>query len=233
MSTINNYSWVLFDADDTLFHFDSFQGLQRLLAGFDVVFTKQDYEEYQAVNVPLWVQYQNGMINAEQVQQERFALWGSRLNCHPQELNRSFISIMADICAPMDGAVALLDSLKEKVRLGIITNGFTQMQQVRLQRTGLEEHFDVLVVSEEVGFAKPHKAIFDHTLALMGNPLPHQVLMVGDTFDSDIVGGLNAGLQTCWLNQHKNEASSGVVPHYEVASLQELHGLLMGHDLAI
>lgn len=228
MSSIDNYSWVLFDADDTLFHFDAFKGLKQLFAGFNIIFTEHDYTEYESVNKPLWVDYQNGAITAEQLQEQRFNLWANRLNCNPQHLNNSFISLMAEICTPIEGAIPLLNSLKEKVRMGIITNGFTRLQQARLEHTGLTEYFDVLVISEQVGAPKPHKAIFEHTLALMGNPSPDQVLMVGDNPDSDILGGLSVGFQTCWFNQHKKAPSPGVTAHYEVSSLYELQDLLIG-----
>lgn len=226
MAFIKNFSWVLFDADDTLFHFDAFSGLRHLFSGFNLVFTEQDYAEYQSVNKPLWVEYQKGNISSLYIQQQRFTLWEQRLNCPAQELNNSFMTIMAQICTPIAGVVPLLDSLKDKVGLGIVTNGFTQLQQERLKRTGLHDYFDLLVISEEVGVAKPHKAIFDHTLALMGNPIPEQVLMVGDNPDSDIVGGMNAGLQTCWFNQHQQEAPEGITPHYQVSSFEQLHRLL-------
>jgi YjjG family noncanonical pyrimidine nucleotidase len=227
LAVINNISWVLFDADDTLFHFDAFLGLQHLFARFNITFTQQDYTEYQLVNKPLWVNYQNGAITAAQLQQQRFTLWAERLNCSPHELNSSFISIMAEICTPISGAVELLSFLKNKVSLGIITNGFTQLQQARLERTGLKDYFDLLVVSEEVGVAKPHKAIFEHTLALMGSPVRDEVLMVGDNPESDILGGINAGFRTCWFNHQQQEAPQGITAHYQISTLQQLHHLLL------
>lgn len=227
MAFLKNFSWILFDADDTLFHFDAFSGLRHLFADFNIVFTEQDFAEYQLVNKPLWVDYQNGAISAVQLQQQRFTLWAERLSCSSQELNNSFMSIMAEICTPIAGVIELLHSLKDKVRLGIVTNGFTLLQQARLERTGLKNYFDLLVISEEVGVAKPHKAIFEHTLALMGNPVREQVLMVGDNPDSDIVGGINAGLCTCWFNQHQHQVPDGIRPHYQVSSFQQLHQLLL------
>lgn len=227
---MKNYSWILFDADDTLFHFDAFLGLKRMFSPFDVVFTEQDYDEYQFINKALWVEYQDGTINAQQLQCRRFDIWADRLECLPQDLNSAFLRSMAEICTPLDGASSLLGALQGKSQLGIITNGFTELQQARLERTGLQEHFDVLVISEQVGIAKPNKAIFDHTLALMGNPPRDKVLMVGDNPDSDILGGINAGLDTCWFNQHNRTAPEGIKPHYQVSSLKELQHLLLGES---
>ncbi len=230
---VKNYSWILFDADETLFHFDAYRGLVLMFAELGILFTQDDYEQYERVNKPLWTEYQNGQINAQQLQQRRFVPWEDKLQTPAQDLNSAFMAVMAEICTPLDGALSLLNSLKGKSKLGIITNGFIELQQSRLERTGLKEHFDVLVISEEVGHAKPHQRIFDHTLSLMGNPSREGVLMVGDNPDSDILGGLNAGFDTCWLNAHNKAAPSGITPHYEVSSLTELEYLLMREGLAV
>ena len=222
---VKHYKWILFDADDTLFHFDAFSGLQQTFLKFDIHFTMQDYAEYQAVNKILWVAYQNGTVTAQQLQHQRFNHWANKIGIASQELNSAFLQVMADICTPLDGAVNLLNTLQGRVKLGIITNGFIELQQKRLERTGLRNHFDLLVISEEVGFAKPHRGIFDHAFSFMGDTVGSQILMVGDNPDSDILGGLNAGLDTCWLNAAKKPAPKGIKPHYEVASLVELEAL--------
>lgn len=228
---MKQYKWVLFDADETLFRFDAFSGLQQAFQQFDVQFTAQDYAEYQAVNKVLWVDYQNGVVTAQQLQHQRFNQWAIKLNTSTQALNSAFLNVMAEICVPLEGAERLLNTLKGRVKLGIITNGFTELQQARLQRTGLGHHFDLLVISEEVGLAKPHRGIFDHALSFMGDLAREHVLMVGDNPDSDILGGLNAGLHTCWLNAEKKPVPDGIIPHYQVASLAELETLFTSSSL--
>ena len=220
------YEWILFDADDTLFHFDAFRGLQSMFGRFGIEFREQDYQVYQVVNQALWLDYQRGTITAQQLQRQRFNTWAKQLNILPQELNHAFLAEMAEISTPLDGAVNLLNTLKGKIKLGIITNGFTELQQIRLERTGLHKHFDLLVISEQVGVAKPHPAIFEHALSQMGHPAPENVLMVGDNPESDILGGNHAGLDTCWLNMHNKPTPEGIVPHYQLASLSELENLL-------
>lgn len=216
------YQWILFDADETLFHFDAYRGLRNMFAGYGLEFGPGDYETYNELNRPLWVDYQDGRITAQELQQRRFNAWAERLQVPSAQLNSAFLAAMADICAPLDGAVDLLAMLKGKVRLGIITNGFTELQRTRLQRTGLRGHFDVLVISEEVGYAKPHVGIFEHAHALMGTPERGRVLMVGDKPETDILGGINAGFDTCWYNPAGLPAPAGIVPHYEVRSLANL-----------
>lgn len=126
-------------------------------------------------------------------------------------------------------AVSLLNAIRGKAKIGIITNGFTSLQQIRLERTGLRDYFDLLVISEEVGVAKPDPKIFDYALAQAGNPDRDRVLMVGDTAASDILGGINAGLSTCWLNAHHREQPEGIEPTWTVSSLHELELLLCKH----
>ncbi len=219
---LKSYEWILFDADETLFEFDACRGLKHMFAGYGVEFSDHDFVEYQTVNKPLWVQYQNGEIGATQLQHQRFQAWAQRLSQTPAQLNRDFLAAMAEICQPLQGVTNLLNALRGRVKLGIITNGFTELQQVRLERTGFLEHFDLLVISEQVGVAKPHPDIFEHALAAMGSPARDRVLMVGDNPDSDIVGGHLAGFHTCWLNADNKPTPNYINPRYQVASMAEL-----------
>ncbi|QYJ78570.1 pyrimidine 5'-nucleotidase [Shewanella acanthi] len=216
------YAWVLFDADETLFHFDAFAGLKLMFEGFGIDFTQADFDEFQLVNKPLWVDYQDGKITAAELQTIRFTAWSVKLGVTPQSLNSAYLAAMAQICVPLPGVPDLLAALQGKAKLGIITNGFTELQQVRLERTGLKHHFDILVISELVGVAKPDVGIFEHALELMGNPSREKVLMVGDNLHSDIQGGLNAGFHTCWYNVQGHAAPVGIRPHFQVGSHQEL-----------
>lgn len=226
-SLLKNYEWILFDADETLFQFDAFSGLKLMFSKFEIAFTEQDYDEYQMINKPLWIEYQKNKITAKKLQCRRFNVWSERLNVSSEKLNSAFLSAMAEICAPLDGAVNLLENLKGKAKLGIITNGFTELQRIRLERTCLKHHFEFIVISEEVGIAKPHAGIFEYALSLMGDPKRDRVLMVGDNPDSDILGGMNVGFHTCWLNADNRETPDYIAPHYHVRSLRDLGRILL------
>lgn len=221
------YQWIIFDADDTLFHFDNFAGLVHMMAKYDVTFSESDFKEYQSINKPLWVEYQNQTITAEQLQTRRFQSWANRLSIPAKQLNHEFLESMAEICQALPGAKELVEYLESRhVQMAIITNGFTQLQTVRLERTGFHRYFSPVVISEQLGIAKPNRAIFDHTLGLMNNPDRSKVLMIGDTLASDILGGINADLDTCWLNHHDQEHPESIKPTYQVSSLRELKSLL-------
>lgn len=217
------YQWVIFDADETLFHFDNFSGLCHMFRSYSMDFTKEHFEDYQRINRPLWVAYQNGTIKAHELQTRRFEPWVEQLGVSAQQLNEHFLDSMAEICKPLEGAQELVDYLHGNgVRLAIITNGFSRLQTVRLARTGFKRYFDHLIVSEEVGLAKPHQGIFSHAFDKMGRPDKENVLMVGDTLESDILGGQNFGMDTCWLNIHNASHPEHIVPTYQIRSLLEL-----------
>ncbi len=221
------YEWIIFDADETLFHWDDFCGLQHTFEQYGVEFTQEDYLEYKKINEPLWVQHQNGNLSHEQIHTIRFQSWGDKLGIPPLEINERFIKSMGESIRLLDGASDLIHALKEKVKLAIISNGFFELQKKRLHKTGLSPHFEHLVVSETLGIAKPDPRIFDHALELMGNPDRDQVLMVGDNLHSDILGAHNAGVHSCWLNVHQKTAPKEIRPHYEVSSLVELEEILL------
>jgi len=220
------YSYVLFDADETLFRFDILAGMTRMFKAYDIQFTKDDYVHYQKTNKQLWVDYQNGTISADYLQVTRFNEWSEKLNVSAKELNDDFLDSMAQICEPLPGAVELLNKLKPHAKLGIITNGFARLQTVRLEHTGLKNMFEWLVISELVGIAKPNKAIFEHTFELMGNPDKSQILMVGDTASSDVLGGNNVGIDTCWLQHPGEQLPEGITPTYTITTLDQLQSIL-------
>ena len=223
---MKRYDCILFDADNTLFDFDALAGLRRMFAGYGVSFTDEDHAEYQRLNAPLWLAYQAGTITARDLQLRRFEDWACRIGVPAAELNSRFLGAMAEICRPIDGALELLDALRGRFGLGIITNGFTELQKARLQHSGLAGHFDLVVISEEVGVAKPHPGIFEHALAGMGMRSADRVLMVGDNPHADIQGSLDAGLHACWFNPARAPRPEGLAPHHEIAALAELRPLL-------
>ena len=228
---MNGYEWIFFDADETLFHFDAFRGLQAMFLAYGIIFTEQHFLEYQAINKPLWVDYQNGLITSKQLQCQRFDYWAAQLNISAQLLNSAFLAAMLDICEPIDGALNLLTALKASgKKVAVITNGFTELQQARLERTGFDVYVDFLLTSEQVNSAKPHRSIFDHALLLAGNPKREHVLMVGDT-THDLQMALNAGCPSVGVSYgaHEPDAFAPWNPRFVAHSVAELHAWFKAH----
>lgn len=222
------YQWILFDADETLFSFHSYLGLKSMLKRYGLEFNEQDYEAFQAVNQPLWVAYQNKEINAEALQRIRFESLAQKTGQDPLVLNRELMDEMALVSQPLEGVREMLASLHGKVKMGIITNGFNALQQKRLENTQTAGFFDLLIVSETVGVAKPDRQIFDYAFSQMGEVERSKVLMVGDTLASDILGGNLAGIDTCWFNPKGLANETAIQPTYEIRSMAELIALASG-----
>ena len=226
--TALQYTWILFDADETLFHFDAFRGLQLVFKQYDVDFSAADFDHYQLTNKPLWQQFQLGQISANYLQTQRFSSWGKRLGVEPSELNTRFLHAMASITTFIDGVEPLLSCLQGKVKLGIVTNGFNALQGIRLAQLGLTDTFDIVVSSEQAGVAKPDPAIFHYALSQMGDVQPSKVLMVGDNFIPDIQGGHNVGFDTCWFNPNQQARPDNTKPAtYTIDNMAHLQQILL------
>ncbi|WP_314344944.1 pyrimidine 5'-nucleotidase [Haemophilus parahaemolyticus] len=222
------YNWVLFDADETLFSFNSYLGLTAMLKRYGIDFTREDYDAFQAVNKLLWVAYQNNEITAEDIQMRRFAKLSKQTGVNQIQLNQELMAEMAKVSKPLDGVMEMLEALYLEVKMGIITNGFTELQQQRLQNTQTERFFEMVVVSEQIGVAKPDRKVFDYAFSLMDDLDKTKILMVGDTLASDILGGYNSGIDTCWFNHANLVNDTKIQPTYEIKDIRELVKIVKG-----
>ena len=121
----------------------------------------------------------------------------------------------------------VLRELSEVATLAVVTNGFQKVQTRRIAESGVLNFMEDVFVSEKMDAEKPSRKIFDAALRALGVENREHVLVVGDGLTSDIQGGANAGLDTCWFNPHHAENPGKVVPTYEIASLEELYPLVM------
>lgn len=216
------YQWILFDADETLYSFNSYLGLKAMLKHYNIEFGEQDYQEFQAVNKPLWVAYQNKEITAEELRTTRFRKLAAQTGRSAEDLNHELMHEMSYVSQPLNHVVEMLNALYGKVKMAIITNGFNALQQKRLDNTQTNHFFDLVITSETIGAAKPDARIFEAAFARMGNIDRSKVLMVGDTLASDILGGNQVGIDTCWFNPTQYENNSEIQPTYEIHSMLDL-----------
>ena len=207
------YNWVLFDADETLFSFNSYLGLTAMLKRYGIDFTREDYDAFQAVNKLLWVAYQNNEITAEDIQMRRFAKLSKQTGVNQIQLNQELMAEMAKVSKPLDGVMEMLEALYPEVKMGIITN---------------ERFFEMVVVSEQIGVAKPDRKVFDYAFSLMDDLDKTKILMVGDTLASDILGGYNSGIDTCWFNHANLVNDTKIQPTYEIKDIRELVKIVKG-----
>jgi FMN phosphatase YigB (HAD superfamily) len=116
--------------------------------------------------------------------------------------------------------------LHQRFRLALITNGLHDVQRPRLENSPIRDFFEMVAISEEIGAAKPDPRFFDYVLQKIGNPSRSDVLVIGDSLTSDIQGGMNAGLDTCWYNPSGIPADPRFKPTYEIQTYSQLVDLL-------
>lgn len=222
------YQWILFDADETLYSFNSYLGLKAVLANYGLDFTAADYEAFQAVNQPLWVAYQNKEISADQLRTIRFAKLSELTGQTAEQLNLELMAQMALVSRPLAGVPEMLSALHGKVKMGIITNGFEALQQKRLNNTQTAHFFELVVTSESVGAAKPDPQIFHAAFEQMETFDKSRVLMVGDTLASDILGANRVGMASCWFNPEQKQNETEIKPTYEIQTILDLVRIASG-----
>ena len=126
----------------------------------------------------------------------------------------------------MDGAYEVLNALHGKCKFAIVTNGLQAVQRSRLEHSRIKDFISELIISEEVGAAKPQAAFFDAAFAQTGRPAKRDVLIIGDSLTSDIRGGVDYGIDTCWYNPKAEARPSDLPITYEIRHLHELLKLL-------
>jgi 2-haloacid dehalogenase len=231
-----NYDWILFDADHTLFDFDrsARHALTMTLDEIGVTAAEEHFSTYHRINAEAWRAFEDKRIDAQVLRRVRFERFFEAIGVEheaPEQFNAAYLGKLPDLPFFMDGALDLLDRLRLKYALGLITNGLSEVQRPRLVKSGLIEYFQVVVVSGEIGYAKPEHAYFAYAHDDMGGPDKERVLVVGDNLNSDIRGGRDFGFQTCWYNPGGGQNTSDVHPDYEIAHLGEILSIL-GHDHA-
>lgn len=227
---MKKYNTLFIDLDDTLFDFtgasrEAFRETYELL-GYERFFDSFDQflHIYEPRNKELWKDYNAGRINKEQLNKIRYNYPLEAVGCPDEELGARFCTeALGRIpCKNMllPGASELLDYLSGKYELFILSNGFVELQSKKMATTGLTKYFKRVILSEEIGVNKPDPALFEYALNVSGAQRC-STLMIGDSFESDILGAANAGLDQMFLNR-KGEKSLAFCPTFEVSELCEV-----------
>lgn len=226
------YYCILFDADNTLLDFDAAEAkaLAETLVHYGIEPDSQTVETYRRINAGLWQQLEKGQIRREKLMTERFTRFLKEIGAagNGAEMNRYYLDRLSTHPDLMPGGVLeVLRELSEVATLAIVTNGFDRVQSRRVKGAGLLDYIEEVFVSEKLDAEKPSRKIFDAALRTLGVENKEHVLMVGDSLSSDIQGGENAGLDTCWFNPSRAENPGRVNPTYEITRLEELYEIVM------
>lgn len=237
--------WIFLDLDNTLWDFDGnaeealnvlHQRHQlKLHTGYEV---DQFVSLYKDVNQAYWLRYEKGEVDKETLRTKRFTdtfdLMGLPHALQPENIWQEYLDICPRMTKLIPGALDCLELLSSKFKIGILTNGFEGTQKLKLSESGIGNFVDYLQTSERVGFAKPSIDFFKHALSSV-NSRSDEVIYIGDNLNTDVFGGINAGIRTYWFQNNdstlmidesivSHKLFGGVVPylsHWSNSIVQE------------
>jgi len=221
------YEIIIFDADETLFDFKKSErdALKKTILEFDIEYDEnQHLAVYHEINTAIWKEFEDRLITQEKLKVERFKRLSNKLNIRFDEAQfaKSYMKHLSYASFLYDDSIALVESLHKDYRLTIITNGLTDVQDNRIRKSVIAKYFEDIIVSEEVMVSKPDPKIFELALNNIKHTDKSKVLIVGDSLTSDIKGGINFGIDTCWFNPNKIINKTEIKPTYEISNLMEL-----------
>lgn len=230
MNSPKKYQWLFFDADGTLFDYDRAEAkaLEGTFRDFHLPFLSEYSGIYQKINHQIWLDLENGQITAEALRLVRFERLFETINVRTPaaEFSERYLLNLSLASDLMEGAEETVRALKGRYRMIIITNGLKDVQYRRLERSPIADCFEGVAISEEIGAAKPDSRYFDAVFARTGSPAREDVLVIGDSLTSDIQGGYQYGLDTCWFNPAGKPGNPQFTATYEIRRLTELIALL-------
>lgn len=231
---MQRYKNLFIDLDDTLYDFstasrESFMETYNMLH-YNRFFDSFEhyYSIYEPYNLELWHIYGEGKITKEELNKKRYSYPLEVVGIKDQELADTFcreaLSRIPTKNILIDGAIELLEYLKPKYHLYILSNGFKELQSHKMRTTGIDKYFDALILSEDIGINKPNPELYEYALQKTASK-KEESIMIGDMFDTDIVGAANIGMEQIYFNAKKKE-NMPFTPTYTVTELLQIKEIL-------
>ena len=228
------YKSLFFDLDDTLWdtYHNNKECLEELFTDyqFDRYYDSFElfFQRYMPHNLMLWEKYRKHEIDRQTLILERFLYvlrpMGINDRAYVLKLNHDFLLRTAKKTRLIQGTNELLDYLKPFYRLFILSNGFREVQSLKLQNSGIASYFEKIILSEDANIQKPHKEIFDFALKNT-NSRRRESLMIGDSLEVDIEGAWHAKIDQLWFNPGHLPCKE-IIPTYQVGTLNEIRYIL-------
>lgn len=222
--------FLFLDLDDTIldFHKAEYIAIGKTLQSFGLEPTEQVRARYSVINKQHWERLERKELTREEVLVGRFATLFREYGIETDAVQcarryEDFLSIGHYF---LPGAEEALERLSKKYKLYLASNGTAKVQAGRLQSANISHYFEEIFVSQEIGADKPSVEYFQRCFDRIPGFDPAQAMIVGDSLTSDILGGKNAGIATCWVNPKGAPCRADIVPDHVIGSLAELEALL-------
>ena len=224
------FEFLFLDLDDTILDFQKAEhiAIGKTLEQFGLEPTDQVRALYSRINKAHWEMLERKELTREQVLSGRFQTLFQQMGytVDPEAVAKAYEKNLSIGHYFLPGAEEAVDRLHKKYRLFLASNGTASVQQGRMTSANLYRFFEKVFVSQQIGHNKPDKAYFDACFAQIPGFDPKKAIIVGDSLTSDILGGQNAGIATCWVNPLGKPGREGIRVDYQIKALSELEALL-------
>lgn len=222
--------FLFLDLDNTILDFDAGErlSLSQTLREFGVGPTETILARYHQLNALCWERMEIGLYTQAEVLVMRFKLLFEELGLtrDPAAVCERYETLLHSSHQLVPGAREMLDALYGQCRMYVVSNGMGSVQDSRLSGAGIAQYFEDVFISEHIGFHKPRREFFHACFDRIPDFDRARALIVGDSLTSDILGGINAGIPTCWFNPQKKPGREEIRPDYEIASPAQLPALV-------
>ena len=222
--------FLFLDLDDTILDFHKAEriAISKTFREFGIEPTDEVLARYSQINKECWHKLELGLWDRETVLVRRFELLFAEhdIVCDGTKVARAYEKNLGIGHWFLPGAEEAVDALSKKYRLFLASNGTASVQQGRMTSANLYRFFEKVFVSQELGANKPAKEFFDRATEQIPGFDPAKAMMVGDSLTSDILGGINAGMKTCWVNPTHAPANPQIPADYQIEYLSQLEELL-------
>lgn len=227
---------ILFDIDNTLLSFDEYvkESMKNGFEKFEIgVYKDRMFDIFTEVNTALWHALEIGEISFEELKKKRWNMIFERLGiiADGEAFEKYFRDRLFESAIPIDGAIELLNYLRDKYTLCVASNGPYLQQMNRLKICGMLPYFSDFFISEEIGSQKPSISFFQACIERLNSKskekiLPREIMIIGDSLTSDIAGGIQIGMQTCYYNPDQKPIPCEMNLNNHVTSLKEIKSIL-------
>lgn len=218
------YKYLLFDVDDTLLDFQKaeYNAFLMLMNEYNIKYTDEIYAIYKNENHRLWKEYELGNIKRSEIFDNRMIPLFQHLNINddPKAASYRFLTYLSKGAYLIGNTYKVLEKLSKKYKLYIITNGEPTVQYPRIKEVGIDKFFDMIFVSEEIGFSKPNKEFFEYIEEHIEGFNKKEAIVIGDSLTSDIKGAINYGIDTCWFNPNGKTSDLNIT--FTIKSIDEV-----------
>ncbi len=222
--------FLFLDLDDTILDFHKAEqvAISATFRSFGIEPTPEVLARHSQINKECWHKLELGLWDREQVLVRRFELLFAEYGITQEgtPVARAYEKNLGIGHWFLPGAEAAVEALSKKYRLFLASNGTASVQKGRMTSANLYRFFEVVFVSQELGANKPAKEFFERATAQIPDYDASRAMMVGDSLTSDILGGIRAGMKTCWVNPKHLPADPAIPADYEIESLAQLEALL-------